>query len=303
MQWGELSWPQIEALDKERVVVIPTGSCEQHGHHLPLLTDTFLVTEIAGRVEAQVHDEIVLLPPLWLGSSDHHGDFPGTLSVSAALYSEMIKSLTRGVLRAGFRRIFYLHGHGGNDLPTSQALADLSSESDLANAAWLASATYWSVAEATIRPEQHGLAQAKLAHSCEYETSMLLVVTPDLVDMAKVAVAPPVIADRWWSSEIGGKVNVFRRFNRLTASGAMGRPGEASEAKGDSLLEAVVGEVVAFLRDFRQWPDAPVIRGQLPNCPARRDQPPRSPRQFGSCPTLVQNRFLGEVVAQSSGVR
>ena len=260
MRWGELSWPQLEALDKEKVVVGPAGSCEQHGRHLPVLTDTFLVAEVAARVEAELPDDTVFLPPLWLGSSDHHGDFPGTLSISAALYSEVIQSLTRGLLRAGFRRIFYLLGHGGNDIPTSQALADLSCASDLANAAWLASACYWSLAEAAIRPERHGMVQAKLAHACEYETSMLLVVRPELVETTKAQVAPPVIAGRWWNNETGGKVNVFRRFNRLTASGAMGRPQEATPEKGRSLLDAAVGEVVAFRRDSAHWPDPPVLR-------------------------------------------
>jgi len=256
MQWGELSWPQIEALDKEKVVVIPTGSCEQHGRHLPVLTDTFLVTEIAARVEAALGDEAVMLPPLWLGSSGHHGDFAGTLSISAALYSEVIKSLTRGLLTAGFRRIFYLHGHGGNEIPTSQALADLSTESEAANAAWLAAGCYWNVAADGIKA-QPDLIQEQLAHACEIETSMLLVVRPELVEMGKAEGAPPAIADRWWHAEKGGKVMAFRRFNRLTGSGAMGRPEAATAEKGEALLDAVVGDVVAFLRDFRRWPEAP----------------------------------------------
>ena len=257
MRWEELSWPQIETLDKEKVVVIPTGSVEQHGRHLPVFTDTFLVTDIAQRVAERMGDEIILLPTLWLGSSNHHRDYPGTLSISAALYSKVIKGLTMSILQAKFRRLFFLIGHGGNAIPIAQALADLSCESELANAAWLASATYWGLADDKIGVPQ-GLTQEKLAHSCEFETSMLFFVRPELVAQAKIESATRVIDDEWWNPEWGGKVSVFKRFNRLTASGAMGLPEKATPEKGRALLDVVIQEVVRFLRDFAKWPDASV---------------------------------------------
>ncbi|MCH8840098.1 MAG: creatininase family protein, partial [Planctomycetes bacterium] len=82
MRYGEKRWIDIDAMDKDRVVVVcPIGSLEQHGHHLPLLTDTNLVTEVAERVEKKLSDKVLLTPTLWLGASDHHLDFPGTVSV------------------------------------------------------------------------------------------------------------------------------------------------------------------------------------------------------------------------------
>ncbi len=254
MHWGELSWPQVEKLDKNTVVVAPVASMEQHGRHLPLLTDTILVSEVAARAQAELGDATLWLPPLWLGSSGHHMDFPGTLSVPVGVYSEVIKSLTRSILKAGFTRILYLCGHGGNEIPTSQALADLASESEEANASLLAVTCYWTLAGAALDPARHGMKQAALAHACEYETAMMLVTRPDLVAM-KQAVAPPAAIDtRWWSSETGGPVNVFKRFGRLTDSGAMGRPAEATAEKGRALLEAVTAELVRFVRDFATWP-------------------------------------------------
>jgi creatinine amidohydrolase len=254
MHWGELRWPQVEALDKDTVVVAPLASVEQHGRHLPLLTDTMLVTEVAARAQAELGETALWLPPLWLGSAGHHMDFPGTLSLPVTVYSEVIKSLTRSILQAGFRRILYLCGHGGNEIPTSQALAELASESEEANAALLAVSCYWTLAGAALDPARHGMKQAALAHACEYETSMMLVTRPDLVAMGEAAAPPAAIDTRWWSSETGGLVNVFKRFRRLTDTGAMGLPAEATAQKGESLLAAVTAEVVRFVREFAAWP-------------------------------------------------
>jgi|WetSurMetagenome_2_1015567.scaffolds.fasta_scaffold122749_1 creatinine amidohydrolase len=255
MYWGEMKGPEIGVLDKDLIVVIPTASCEQHGQHLPVLTDTLLVSEVVRRVEARLSRQVVVLPTLWLGSSGHHGDFPGTLSLSAALYTEVVTSLAQDLLRTGFRRLFFLLGHGGNEIPTAQALADLSVSSELASQAFLATATYWQVAKQAMAPERHGMTQPALAHACEYETSMTLVARPDLVDMTRATAGPPAHADRWWHSELGGPVQVFARFGRITATGAMGLPQEATREKGESLLAAITEEMVAFLQDFAAWPE------------------------------------------------
>ena len=135
-----------------------------------------------------------------------------------------------------------------------QALADLSVTSELANQAFLATATYWQAAKQAMAPERHGMEQPALAHACEYETSMTLVAC-DLVDMAQATAGPPAHADRRRHSELGGPVQVFAVFGCITESGAMGLPQEATWEKGESLLSAITEEMVAFLRDFAIWPE------------------------------------------------
>ena len=89
MLWEELAWTNFRELNKELPVVVPLGACEQYGPHLPVYVDTFQVTQIGRRVEAQLVDELLLTPTLWLGSSRHHKDFPGTISVRPSLFSQM----------------------------------------------------------------------------------------------------------------------------------------------------------------------------------------------------------------------
>ena len=112
MRYGNCRGVDIQATDKDQiVVVVPTGALEQHGRHLPLLTDAILVTEVAERVEKKLSDQVLLVPTLWLGASDHHLDFPGTLSLPNTVYAEMIKHVLQCCVGAGFRRIMFLNGH------------------------------------------------------------------------------------------------------------------------------------------------------------------------------------------------
>src|SRR4051794_40778254 len=101
MKYGELKWPDIERMDKaHKVVVVPLGSLEQHGHHLPLLTDSLIGGALADRVEAALPETVLLLPMQWLGSSHHHLKFPGTLSLPSPLYIDLVTALCECLLTA-----------------------------------------------------------------------------------------------------------------------------------------------------------------------------------------------------------
>ena len=250
---GNNCWIDIEKADKNHVVVVPLGSLEQHGHHLPLLTDTYLVTAVADRVEIELGDQIYMLPTLWLGSSDHHLDHPGTVSVSSALYTNMIKNIVRSIAKAGFRRVYFLNGHGGNIVPGTQAINELVIESKVYDDMWLALGSYWTVAAPEMSAELHGMASKQLSHACEYETSMMLSIQGELVSKERVTASPPLVDTLYYHSEHGGRVNVAKRLTTSAPTGAMGNPEVATAEKGESLLNAIAGEVVEFIRNFSTW--------------------------------------------------
>ncbi|MFW6039247.1 MAG: creatininase family protein, partial [bacterium] len=174
--------------------------------------------------------------------------------------AEVIKAVARSVLKPGFRRIFFLNGHGGNLIPASHALTELTDEDDEADAAHLALASWWDVAGEAMQAERHGMATPRLTHACEYETSAMLSLRPDLVDQDAIREGEPrgehpsKQAARW------AGVQTFQRFHRRTQSGHMGNPEEATAAKGESLLDAVVEQVVAFLEDFATWPPSQTLQ-------------------------------------------
>jgi creatinine amidohydrolase len=260
MLWHEKSWPQIDAASKELPVVIPIGACEQHGRHLPVFVDSIQVSTIAERVDQRMGEKILSLPTLWLGSSHHHLDFPGTVSIRPSLYSEIIKELARSVIAAGFKRIFFLNGHGGNEIPATAGLVDLIATDDRADSCYLTFSSWWTIGKAALDPKRHGLKTPGISHACEYETSFLLFLRPDLVQLKEAKPHVPVLSSEWHHSEHGRRVSMFRRFHRLTGPGSMGDPTVATAAKGESMLNAVVDDVVRFLTEFATWPELPPLK-------------------------------------------
>ena len=253
MKYGDYCWVDIEQADKDKIVVLPLSSMEQHGHHAPLLTDTYLVSAVADGVEERLHDQIYMLPPLWLGASDHHLDKPGTVSVPNHVYTLMIKNIVRSIAKAGFKRVFLLNGHGGNTIPGTQAITELTSESDVYDKMWIALASYWAIAGPAMAPERHGMVSKQLSHAGEYETSMMLFINGDMVRMDRVTASPPLMDTPYYHSENGGRIHVAKRIATWAPTGAMGNPQHATAEKGRSLLEAIVDEVVKCLEDFATW--------------------------------------------------
>ncbi|HEY1683436.1 MAG TPA: creatininase family protein [Tepidisphaeraceae bacterium] len=251
MHYQEHNWPTIAAIDKNTPVIISLGSLEQHGHHLPVFTDTLQVEAIARAAEQKMPQECLLLPTLWLGSSDHHLDFPGTISVSGELYSQMIRSVARSLLKAGFTRQLFLNGHGGNFAPISQALTDFCNEDDQADATYLILANWWGLCRDAITPAALGTKQAAINHACEYETSLMLHLHPRLVNMPDAIDRLPVLDSQWTKT---GKATWFSRFARRTAGGATGLPTLATVEKGKKIFDAAVADLITFLREFRMWP-------------------------------------------------
>src|SRR4051794_1142686 len=121
MQLTDLSWPRVESLSKDTPIVFPVAALEQHSHHLPLFTDSLLLGEIIRRAAEPLAGRVVFAPLLWLGNSDHHLDFPGTLSAPPRAYLDLLCGMAENFNRYGFKRLVFVNGHGGNDGPRRQA--------------------------------------------------------------------------------------------------------------------------------------------------------------------------------------
>ena len=91
----ELTWPEVGKLSRDLPVIVPVAALEQHGHHLPVFTDSLLLGEIIRRVGARFADRVLFAPLTWLGNSDHHLDFAGTLSAAPRVYLDLLNGLDR----------------------------------------------------------------------------------------------------------------------------------------------------------------------------------------------------------------
>src|SRR6185437_3135079 len=176
----DLTWPEVKKLKlTNKVVLFPLGSFEQHGHHLPLTTDTDIVTAVAEGIERKHPDKVLCLPTLWPGHSTHHLFFPGTLSVDQMPYIQLLVEMCRSVVKFGAKKVFLLNGHGGNDIPARAALRELKSEFPKVHFVF---ASYWSIAGQTIK-EVRESGHGGLGHACEMETSIMLHLCPERVKM------------------------------------------------------------------------------------------------------------------------
>ncbi len=146
MQLADMTWTAIQNLDRNTPVVIPVAAVEQHGHHLPVYTDSLLLGEVIRRVAAATEQKVLFAPLQWLGNSHHHIDFPGTVSAGPRLYLDLLVELMETFIGYGFRRILFLNGHGGNITPGKQAVFEVRQRHRHRDDLLLLFATYWDFA-------------------------------------------------------------------------------------------------------------------------------------------------------------
>ena len=125
MQLTDLTTNAVAALSKDTPVVFPVAALEQHGAHMPVFTDSMLLGEIMRRTEERFKDRVLFAPLLWLGNSDHHLDFAGTLSAPPRTYLDTLVGLLENFITHGFKRLVIFNGHGGNDVPGKQAVFEV----------------------------------------------------------------------------------------------------------------------------------------------------------------------------------
>jgi creatinine amidohydrolase len=255
MNYGELTSDMIPDLVK-KVVVVPIGSLEQHGHHLPMLTDTLIGAEIVRRVQLELGDEAVFLPFLWVGASDHHLGLPGAISLHNDTYTQVISDILESLITHGFRKILLLNSHGGNGGPAGNATFQVQMRHREKHDLWLVLASWFQIAGAQIAAIP-SLEQKHVTHACELETSIILRLRPELVKMNAARGANIPFNSNFWSADSSGasRVAVTRTFEQNSLTGALGHPEKATPEKGEALLAAAVTEVSAFIREFISWPE------------------------------------------------
>lgn len=245
MYLQQLTWLEISQVSRSVPVVIPVAAVEQHGHHLPVFTDSMLLGEIVRRVESAMGTSALFAPLMWLGNSHHHLDFPGTLSASPRTYLDILVGLVDNMIQHGFQRIYILNGHGGNDIPGKQALFETRQRYRSRKDLLLLFSTYWSLGS---QPHQSmpELLQTEMGHACEWETSMILRIAPELVGdyQSAPSIAPgnPFLpASRAWTTKDRSQI------------GHIGSPAAASAEKGEHLFSVFSGDVQSIIQRMIQW--------------------------------------------------
>jgi creatinine amidohydrolase len=245
MQFAEKTWGDLRALSRDTPVLIPIAAIEQHGHHMPVATDSLLLAEIVRRIELELGSQLLIAPLQWFGNSDHHLDFGGTLSASPRVYLDILSDLTENCLAAGFKRIVFLNGHGGNDIPAKQALFEVKQRHRQNKDLLLTMTTYWLLGSKPWEI-QTDLKQREMGHACEWETSMMLAIRPDLVgDYQRTK---PVDHGNPFTPGFRAWVTQDR-----SEPGHIGYPHLATREKGLALFECFTRDVKDWLERIIRW--------------------------------------------------
>lgn len=257
-RYEELSWPQVrDGAQHDPVVVLPIGTTEQHGPHLPLMTDYLTASRIAdaavGHLAEQAGDgplPALVMHPVPYSFNEHHMDYPGTIAIDAHTIIDYLACIGRSLARHGFRHIVFFNGHGSNVpfIDVAARLVNNQTESICAALSW------WSL----LHPEDLAWRESPypggFSHGCEAETSLLLALREELVDMSKAVKTMDEVQRSehiFWDLAGGGPVLFQEFFSRNSSTGIQGDPTLATVEKGRVLAEAATRHLANFLLEFK----------------------------------------------------
>lgn len=257
MRWEELSSTRIAAMPRETACVMPLGAIEQHGPHLPVFTDWLIAHSLASQLDASCGGQLLVMAGPTVGCSDHHLAFAGTLSNAHETFRATVMESLDAAVAHGFGRFLLLNAHGGN-----AAIGGVIAEQ--ASRRWpkadVVFTTWFRLAAERLRPLVEGEYPA-VGHACEFETSVVLALRPELVDMSAAVddgIPPTSLLLRGDLLRGGGATRALP-FDRISTTGVFGKPTLATAEKGRQILDITVSMLRQLVAET--WPDAPGAGG------------------------------------------
>ncbi len=249
-RYEEFTWPEIrELVESQPVVVIPVGTIEQHGPHLPLVTDVCTATEMSRlAVEQCMHS--VLMPSVSYAFNEHHLDFPGTIAIDTHPFINYVVDIGKSLAHHGFRKILLVNGHGSNVPFMDIAARTITNKTE----AICALVSWWTlIPQDVLKKVRESEFPGGMAHGCELETSVMLHLRPDLVQMEKAEKDMHFESSNfiWWDLQHPSPVTFQEWFSRYSKTGTVGDPTKATAEKGRIVCDAVISRLSELLVEWR----------------------------------------------------
>lgn len=244
----DLTWVEAEeAFKTAKLAAIPIGSTEQHGPHLPLINDAATAFELTKMAADMAKTEVIIVPPIVVGISEHHMPFPGTLTLSPQTLLALIMDICKSLKVHGIKRVVIINGHGGNTPALTIAIRQIKDNLQM-KAALI---NYWElipdVIKATIQSDVWG-------HACEFETSIALAIYPDSVRREALRKAEmKEVKLPYVKPGLELAVHVSLDWSDYTSTGSIGDPTLATKEKGEKMVKASVERMAMFLDEFAEF--------------------------------------------------
>jgi creatinine amidohydrolase/Fe(II)-dependent formamide hydrolase-like protein len=256
-----LTSPEIAALPKDKAaVVLSVASVEQHGPHLPCITDSLVGQTLLGMALERLRPavQVWVVPPLCYGKSNEHRPFAGTLTLSAQTLAAVVRDIALSVSRAGFKRLVLLNSHGGNPPVLDYIARDLHEETGMQLFSIMISRM--GLPDMVTDPDENTWGM----HAGESETSWVLALAPELVHMDRTATDGvgdyPRMPDGIRHLAVRGPVGFSWLTADLSAVGVLGNPRSANADKGRAYVAATVDKLAGVLEEIASF-EGPVRAG------------------------------------------
>lgn len=250
---ADLTWPEIDDLRPHApVAIVPLGATEQHGHGLAQRTDTTRAEVVADLVAQHLSPKVVVTPVIPVGVSEHHMAFPGTLTLSPITLQQVIVELVTSLHRHGWRKVYVLTGHGGNNATVEVAVTRLRTDLPDLHIAWSGITPVVSDLVSKLSESRIG------GHSSEIETSQAMFADPDLVLPERLTPGSSTFDDLDQAGKLSRSrpgIHFPQSYHDLSKTGTLGDATKSSVDIGARLVEATVERISGFLQEFLDLPE------------------------------------------------
>jgi creatinine amidohydrolase len=250
-RYEEFTWPEIrEVIKTQPVVVLPVGTIEQHGPHLPLLTDACTASEISRLAVESILGHALLMPTVFYAFNEHHLDFPGTIAIDTHPFIDYVADIGKSLSYHGFQKIVIVNGHGSNVPFMDIAARTITNK----NKAICSLVSWWDLIPTEVfKKMRESEFPGGMAHGCELETSVMLYLRPELVQMDKAE--KDIHFEKsdfiFWDLQQSSPVRYQEWFSRYSITGVVGDPTKANLDKGKRVVDAVASRLASFLLEFQ----------------------------------------------------
>lgn len=235
--WGDYTTVELkEFVQQDPVVLLPVGAYEQHGPHLALNTDMVIAERLCQAIVEKSSVPCAMLPPVWVGISEHHMKFCGSLTLRHETMAAFIYDILDGLGRSGIRRVLAVNSHGGNMVAVNEALTKAAQKYH----GTFALLTYWHLIKDIVQ-EHRKSGFGGISHAGEMETALQLYLAPENVRKDKIPKENNVKGGQFWSPAMfaSNSISMYIPYDELSAEGHIGDPGSATSEFGQIVYDAV----------------------------------------------------------------
>lgn len=247
MIWDHLTSEETKKVNKKLPVVLLLCATEQHGPHLPLSTDRLIGEHFLDEINQLMEKEVIILPIIPVGCSEHHMDFSGSLTFKHATFKALVKEMVESMIVHGFNNFLLLNSHGGNQGIGQVIIETLGNKYSDCKFSLI---TWWKIAGDELKKINKS-GSGGTGHAGEFETSLMLHIAPEMVREQSIK----SLSNQQFDPLVGDMINApqfsyFQTIKQISANGVVGSPSFSSKEQGEKISQIVTSKLVELIKSY-----------------------------------------------------